>query len=54
MTEIPADVTTIGDKDADQGTTVEPVATTRLDINDRLEKNKRGDAIMPPEGDYCT
>ena len=54
MTEIPADVTTIGDKDADQGTTVEPVATTRLDINDRREKNKRGDAIMPPEGVYCT
>ena len=55
MTEITADVTTIGDKDADQGTTVEPVTTTRLDINDdRLEKNKRGDAIMPPKGDYCT
>ena len=54
VTEIPADVTTIGDKDADQGTTVEPVTTTRLDIDDRLEKNKRGDAIMPPEGDYCT
>ena len=55
VTEITADVTTIGDKDADQGTTVEPVTTTRLDINDdRLEKNKRGDAIMPPKGDYCT
>ena len=46
MTEIPADVTTIGDEDADQGTTVEPVTTTRLDIdiNDRLT----------PEGDYYT
>ena len=55
VTEITADVTTIGDKDADQGTTVEPVTTTRLDINDdRLEKNKGGDAIMPPNGDYCT
>ena len=44
MTEIPADVTTIGDEDADQGTTVEPVTTTRLDMNNRLT----------PEGDYCT
>ena len=43
VTEIPADLTTIGDEDADQATTVEPVTTTRLDINDnRLEKGKRG------------
>ena len=46
VTEIPADLTTIGDEDADQGTTVESVTTTKLDINDnRLEKGKRGNAI---------
>ena len=42
MTEIPADVTTIGDEDADQATTVEPVTTTRPDMNNRLT----------PEGKY--
>ena len=42
MTEIPADVTTIGDDDADQATTVEPVTTTRPDMNNRLT----------PEGNY--
>lgn len=46
VTEIPADLTTVGDEDADQGTTVESVTTTKLDINDnRLEKGKRGNAI---------
>ena len=42
MTETPADVTTIGDEDADQATTVEPVTTTRPDMNNRLT----------PEGNY--
>ena len=42
VTEIPADLTTVGD----EGTTVESVTTTKLDINDnRLEKGKRGNAI---------
>ena len=46
VTEIPADLTTVGDEDADQGTTVESVTTTRLDINDnRLEMGERGNAI---------
>ena len=46
MTDLPADLTTIEVEDADQGTTVESVTTTKLDINDnRLEKGKRGNAI---------